>query len=112
LGPDLTLIQKKLAKEALLDAIINPSAGIVFGYEPWTINTKDGNSYFGFLIAENVQTVVIRDMGGKKEVIPISKIASRQKQEKSLMPEPSALGLKGQDLAHITTYLLSVKPSK
>ncbi|HZF64274.1 MAG TPA: PVC-type heme-binding CxxCH protein [Chitinophagaceae bacterium] len=112
LGPDLTLIQKKLAKEALLDAIINPSAGIVFGYEPWTINTKDGNSYFGFLIAENVQTVVIRDMSGKKEVIPISKIASRQKQEKSLMPEPSALGLKGQDLAHITTYLLSVKPSK
>ncbi len=39
IGPELTTIGKKFDKVALLDAIINPSAGIVFGYEAWLVNT-------------------------------------------------------------------------
>jgi putative heme-binding domain-containing protein len=53
IGPGLTDIGKKFGKEELLDAVIHPGAAIVFGYEPWLINTKDGSSVFGFLVSEN-----------------------------------------------------------
>ncbi len=109
IGPELTSIGKKFDKVALLDAIINPSAAIVFGYEPWLVNTKDGESVFGFLVSDNKQAVVIRDIAGTKHVIAQDKISSKNKQAKSLMPEPSAMSLKEKDLVNITAYLLGGK---
>jgi len=108
-GPELTAIGKKFDKVALLDAIINPSAAIVFGYEPWLINTKDGESVFGFLVSDNKQSVVINDVAGNKHVIAQDRISSKKKQEKSLMPDPSATGMTEKGLADIAAFLLSVK---
>jgi len=105
IGPDLTSIGKKFDSPALLDAIINPSAAIVFGYEPWLINTKDGASIYGFLISENKQTIVIRDIAGQKHIIEVIKIASKKKQNKSLMPDPVSNGLTEKDLADIVGFL-------
>ncbi|MBW7892586.1 MAG: c-type cytochrome, partial [Chitinophagaceae bacterium] len=107
IGPDLTNIRKKFDQTGLLDAIINPSASILLGYEPWLINTKDGSSYFGFLVSENNQTLIIRDITGQKHTIARDAISSRQKQEKSLMPEPGVLGISEQELADLSAYLLS-----
>jgi putative heme-binding domain-containing protein len=108
-GPDLTNIRKKFDRDALLDAIINPNGGIVFGYEPWTITTKDGDSYFGFLVADGEKTVVVKDITGNKHVVPVSEISSRKRQDGSLMPEPSSLGLTEQNLADLAEYLISLK---
>lgn len=108
IGPELSSIGKKFDKEGLLDAIVNPSAGIVFGYESWLINTSGGNTYFGFLVADGSKTVVIRDLSGQKHVIDASTITSRKKQDNSVMPEPSSLGLKEQDLADVASYLMNV----
>lgn len=105
IGPELTTIGKKFDKISLLDAIINPSAAIVFGYEPWLINTKDGESVFGFLISENKQSIVIKDVAGEKHVIAVGNISSKEKQEKSLMPEPAAMGLSEADMANVVGYL-------
>jgi putative heme-binding domain-containing protein len=52
IGPELTLIGKKFDKSGLLDAIVNPSAGMAFGYESWLITRKDGTTASGFLQAE------------------------------------------------------------
>jgi putative heme-binding domain-containing protein len=108
LGPELTSIGKKFGKAELLDAIINPSAAIVFGYEPWLINTKDGESLFGFLFSENKQTVTLKDMSGQKHVIPVAKISAKKKQEKSLMPDPASNGMTEQELADVVAYLQRV----
>ena len=108
-GPNLTQIKNKFQREALLDAIVNPNAGIVFGYEAWLINTQGGDSYFGFLVADGAQTIVIKDLSGKKHTIPTATIASRKKQSNSLMPEPSSLGLTDQNLADIAEYLLALR---
>jgi putative heme-binding domain-containing protein len=105
IGPELTTIAKKFDKNELLDAIINPSAAIVFGYEPWLINTKDGGSLYGFLVSENKQTMVLRDVAGKKHVITVGSISKKQKQDKSLMPDPVTLGLTEQNLADVVAYL-------
>jgi len=109
IGPELTQIGKKFDKIALLDAMVNPSASIVFGYESWLVNTKDGESVFGFLISENKQSIVIKDISGVQHVIAQNKISSKKKQEKSLMPEPSTTGLTEKNLADIAAYLLLIK---
>ena len=105
-GPELTTIGKKFDRTTLLDAVINPDASVVFGYEPWLINKKNGESFYGFVIAENKNNVVLKDIAGKKHVIPVSGISVKEKQNKSLMPDPTAAGLTEADLANVVEYLL------
>lgn len=108
IGPDLTLIGKKFEKNGLLDAIINPSAGMAFGYESWLITKKDGTTVSGFLQADG-QTVVLKGMAGEKYNIKASDIASRKQFATSIMPEPSGLQLNEKDLANVVQYLLTIK---
>jgi putative membrane-bound dehydrogenase-like protein len=109
IGPDLITIGKKFDSQALLDAIVNPSAAIVFGYESWMVNTKDGESLYGFLISENKHSLVIKDIAGQKHTVDIKKITSKKKQEKSLMPDPGRNGLTEQNLADVVAFLRSLK---
>jgi len=107
IGPDLTFIGKKLDQPSLLHAIKYPNASIVFGYDPWIIDTKSGESFYGFLVADG-KNIVLKDLSGKKHVIPASSVTRRKKQESSIMPNAVALGLTGEDLAHLTRYLLEL----
>jgi putative membrane-bound dehydrogenase-like protein len=108
IGPDLTTIHKKFDKAALLDAIVNPSASMVFGYESYTVVTKKGETYFGFLMSDGAN-VVLKDAAGQQHTIKADQIKTREKMPSSLMPEPTALGLNEQDLADLTGYLLNFK---
>lgn len=109
IGPDLTAIHTKFDRQGLLQEIIHPESGIVFGYEAWTIVLEDGRSYFGFLLADGERTVTIKDLTGKNHVVESSLIKSRKKQEGSLMPSPDGLGLSDQDLADVAEFLMSVR---
>ncbi len=108
IGPELTLINKKFEKNGLLDAIVNPSAGMAFGYESWLITKKDGTTVSGFLQGDG-EMVVLKDMAGGKHNIKAADIASRKQFSTSIMPEPSALQLSEKDLANIAEYLLTLK---
>lgn len=108
IGPELTLINKKFEKSGLLDAIVNPSAGMAFGYESWLITKKDGTTVSGFLQADG-ETVVLKGMGGEKYNVKAADIATRKQFSTSIMPEPSALQLSEKDLANIVEYLLTIK---
>ena len=112
IGPDLTTIGNKFNSPELLDAIINPSAAIVFGYEPWLVNTKDGQSIYGFLLSENKQAIVIKDIAGQKHIIDLQKITTKKKQQKSLMPDPISNGLNEKDLADLVGFLKDMKEQK
>ena len=105
-GPELTQIHQKFDKNALLDAILNPSAGIAFGYEPWLVTTKTGQTYYGLLVSDGEQSVVIKGVTGQRHTIPTDKIASRRQYKTSLMPNPEAMGLKPQQVADLTAFLL------
>jgi putative membrane-bound dehydrogenase-like protein len=107
IGPDLSQIHKKFDKTALLDAIINPSAGLAFGYEPWLIKTKKGSSFYGFLMADDA-AVVLRDVSGQQHVIKAVDVESRKQFSISLMPDPLAMGLTEKDLADLAQFLLTV----
>lgn len=107
IGPDLSMIGKKFEKSGLLDAIVNPSAGMSFGYEMWLITKRDGTTASGFLQAD-AETVVLKGMDGKIYSIKSEDIASRKQFETSIMPPPAALGLGEEDLANLSEYLLTM----
>lgn len=107
IGPDLSMIGKKYDKAGLLDAIVNPSAGMSFGYEMWMITKKDGTMVSGFLQAD-AETVVLKGMDGRIYNVKSEDIASRKQFETSIMPPPAALGLKEEDLANLSEYLLTM----
>lgn len=109
IGPELSHIGGKYDQAALLDAIVNPSAGIVFGYEPYLVSTLDGESFYGFLVADGEQTVVIKDLAGRRHTIRTPRVSAKKRQENSLMPEPSSFGLSEQDLADLSGFLLTQK---
>ncbi len=106
IGPNLQAIHNKFDRPGLLDALVNPSAGIVFGYEAWSITTTDGQSHVGFLIAENKQSITIKDLAGKNKSLALNSILTRKKYEKSLMPSAGDLRMTAQELADLSGYLL------
>ncbi|MEP7323168.1 MAG: dehydrogenase, partial [Saprospiraceae bacterium] len=99
--------KNKFDKSSLLESIIHPSSAIVFGYEAWTIHSKDGQSHFGFIVGENEHSITIKELSGIKQTIALTEIVSRKKQAKSLMPEATAMMLSGQDLTDLSVYLLA-----
>lgn len=107
IGPELTQIGKKFDKAGLLDAIVNPSASMAFGYEPLIVTTKDKNTYYGFLVGDG-ETLTLKDVAGQLTSIKKANIASRKQLKNSLMPEPSSMGLKEKDLSDLAGYLLKL----
>ena len=108
IGPDLSTIGEKFDKKAMLDAIVNPNGSIVFGYEPLMVKTKDGQVFFGFLLSEG-ETLVLKDMIGKQIVISPENIELKKKLKTGIMPNATTLGLEEQDLADLSSYLLTLK---
>lgn len=103
-GPDLGEVHTKLGAPELFDAILNPSAGIAFGYDTWLIETTSGVLHAGVLLADG-EDVLVKDTQGKRHVIPSDEIAGRHRQSISTMPDGVALELSAQDLADLVAFL-------
>ena len=108
IGPKLATVGEKFDKVALLDAILNPSAAIAFGFESVMLKTKSGQAFYGFLLSEG-KTTIMKDIAGNQIVVKTDDIESKQQMKTSIMPDASSLGLNEQDLADLTTYLLNLK---
>jgi putative heme-binding domain-containing protein len=106
IGPALTTIGGKMGREAIFDSVLNPSAGIAFGYEPWVVTTKDQQTVTGFILGDG-ENVLIRDVAGEHRMIPAKEIAHREKQKTSIMPDNIALGMKPQELVDLVEFLVA-----
>jgi putative membrane-bound dehydrogenase-like protein len=60
MGPDLAAIGTKLDRQALLDAIVMPSAAIAFGYESWVLETTSHGTVTGLLVENTPQRVTVK----------------------------------------------------
>ena len=63
-GPNLSEIGTKLAKEAIYESILDPSAGIAFGYEPWAVELANGDEAFGLVTSETADEIAIKAPNG------------------------------------------------
>jgi putative heme-binding domain-containing protein len=104
-GPDLAAIGRKFDRAALIDAVVNPSGAIAFGFGAELFVTRRDEPIIGFLQSEGA-TISIRDGYGRVRTIAREDLAARVPLKTSLMPDPLSLALTEQDVADIVAYLM------
>jgi len=108
-GPNLSEIGSKLGKDALYESILDPNAGISFGYEAWQIDLKNGDEAFGLIASESADELAIKAQTGIVSRYRKGEIAKRQQMKTSLMPTGLQQAMSPQDLVDLVEYLSSLK---
>ena len=108
-GPGLSEIGAKLTKDAIYAAIINPDAGISFGYEGVLFSLKDGTRILGYVAGTTNNEIDVKTAGGQGVKILKSNIVSKKPYEHSLMPTGLATAMPQQELVDLVTYLSELK---
>lgn len=108
-GPKLTAIGSKLSKEGQYLAILNPDAGINFGYEGWKVQTKNGSTYIGIITSTTDKELVLKMAGSTIQSIRVKDIVSKTQMPNSLMPSGFNETLNKEELADVVEYLMSLK---
>ena len=110
-GPDLSEIGSKLSKRAIYTTILFPDQGISFGYEGYAFKMKDGSQAFGMIISETEDKVEIQYMT-TQQTLDKAALASREKQETSMMPSNLQTLMTEKELVDLVEYLQSLKSNK
>jgi putative heme-binding domain-containing protein len=108
-GPALSEIGTKLGKDALYEAILDPSAGIAFGYEQWHVELKSGDEIFGIITSDTADEITIKDAKAVPMKLKKTDIKNRQQLKISLMPAGLQQTMSTQDLVDLVEFLSSLK---
>jgi putative membrane-bound dehydrogenase-like protein len=111
-GPDLSEIGKKLSREAVLEAILFPSAGIDHNYETWILELKSGGVVNGLLASQTADAVSLKGADAIVRTFKRSEIESMTKSPISLMPADLAKALTVNELSDVVEYLLTLRQAK
>jgi putative heme-binding domain-containing protein len=108
-GPNLSEIGTKLAKDAIYESILDPSAGIAFGYEAWQIDLKNGDDALGLIVSETSDEIALKAVGGLVTRYKKAEISRRAKQKLSIMPAGLEQTMPREDLVDLVEYLSSLR---
>ncbi|MFT4688584.1 MAG: putative heme-binding domain-containing protein [Limisphaerales bacterium] len=108
-GPALSEVGSKLTREALYESILAPNAGILMGYESWTVETKSGDEYYGLLVSETKELVSIKTVGGIVNQVKRAEILTQRKSKLSTMPNGLQQMMSEQDLVDLVEYLARLR---
>ena len=109
IGPDLSEIGTKLGKDALVEAILDPSAGISVGYETYSLELKSGDEAYGLLASDSKDEVAIKDLKGIVTKYKKKEILTRRQLKTSIMPTGLQQGMTSQEFADLLEFLSSLK---
>jgi len=98
-----------LGREALLDSILNPSAGIAPEFYSWIIATKTQGQVIGILQEDTPQRVVLALDTGEEARLQPSAIVSRRRSRLSMMPEDLIHTMTGRQLVDLLAYLETLR---
>jgi putative heme-binding domain-containing protein len=108
-GPSLSEIGTKLGKDALYEAILDPSAGISFGFEAWQIELKSGDEAYGLIVSDTTDEIAVKSQGGIVTRYKRSEVSKREQQKLSIMPAGLQQTMSTEDLIDLVEYLSSLK---
>ncbi|HSU52627.1 MAG TPA: PVC-type heme-binding CxxCH protein [Candidatus Dormibacteraeota bacterium] len=108
-GPNLSEIGTKLGKDALYEAVLEPSAGISFGFEAWQLTLKNDDEPYGLIVSETPEELTLKTVGGIKTKYQKSEIAGRTQQKLSIMPAGLQQLMSEEDLVDLVEYLTGLK---
>jgi len=108
LGPDLSGAGTS-TDEGLLRNILEPNAALEASYYGHNLKLKDGSFVSGFMVTEDSEKIIIRQLGADDKVIAKSKVESHSISKRSLMPEGLISGMTDQQVADLFSYLRTLK---
>ena len=108
-GPDLSEIGTKLAREALYESILDPSAGISFGYEAWQLELTSGDEPYGLIVSDTADEIALKAVGGIVTRYKKTAVRKREQMKLSIMPAGLQQAMTTQELVDLVEYLLSLK---
>lgn len=108
-GPELKGWAARQSREALVRAIVNPSADIALGYEGTTLKLKAGAGSIDGRLQSNNDPIVITSTGGVTQLVPKERVAGQAKMTRSLMMSGEQLGLNAQEVADVAAFLATYK---
>ncbi len=111
-GPFLGNITSIYQRKELAEAVLNPGATIAQGFATNVIQTKDGQTYLGFVSKESADQVELRDITGNVNVIDVANIKERTVTEISVMPPGLAATLTVKEFASLLAYLESLNKAQ
>lgn len=109
IGPDLSEIGSKLARQDMFLAILNPNAAVSHNYETYTLLTGDGQVLTGLMMNQNDNEVTIRNSEGIDTKVQRADIEELKKQQVSLMPTDLHKAFSLQDLIDVVEYMASLR---
>jgi putative heme-binding domain-containing protein len=109
LGPKLSEIGTKYGKDALYLSILDPNAGISFGFETWQVLMKNDDEAYGLLASETEEEIAIKAAGNIITRYKKSEIAKREKLKNSMMPTGLQQAMSTQDLVDLVEFLSTLK---
>ncbi len=104
IGPDLSGVRNQPA-DALLLHIVVADYEITPGYEAFSVDTRDGRSFFGRVESETPIGVTLRDAADQSHEIIRADIVSMRAATSSLMPVGLEDAMSAQELADLIAYL-------
>lgn len=107
-GPELTLVAGTRDSPFIVESILRPSAVIASGFEPYLVETTDGELVTGVLKEDNETGVTLKMDSGKLLHIPRDEIQDVAPQETSIMPEGFADDLSVTDFHDVLAFLLTL----
>jgi putative heme-binding domain-containing protein len=108
-GPDLSEIGDKLGKDALYESILDPNAGVSFGYEAWQLDLKSGDQAYGIIVSETEDEIAIKNAQAIVSRFPTSQIVGRVRMEQSIMPAGLQMAMTPRELVDLVEYLAALK---
>lgn len=106
-GPDLAALGERATARHIVQSILEPNAVITEGFNLLTVTTPDAE-HAGILLEESGLSLTLGLATGQRQVIPKSKVTSRQTAATSAMPGYGAL-LTPQSVADLGAFLLAQK---
>ncbi|MEO6033652.1 MAG: hypothetical protein ABIQ35_00195 [Verrucomicrobiota bacterium] len=108
-GPALTEIGAKLGKDALFESILEPSAGISFGFEATQVDLKSGDEAYGLVVSDTTDEVVMKDLKGIISRYKKNEIVRRQQLKMSIMPAGLQQTMSAQEFVDLVEFLSSLR---
>jgi len=103
-GPDLFGIRNQ-PKETILLHIIIPEHEIAPGFAAYEVQTTDGRTLTGLIVADTPSAITIRGGQGQEDTIARANIASLNSEGLSLMPQEIEKNMSRQDMADLLAFL-------
>jgi len=104
LGPDLVSVVAH-PPEKLLGSILDPSADIQPGFNPYTCTLNTGLQLHGLLASETANSVVIKLADGTQQTVLRNQIEELRGQNLSFMPEGLEKVINPQQMADLIAFL-------